>query len=105
MDIVNGSYDGSDIVNQINSEFTQLVGSNFITRQPNVSKTAKNDDIPEFEALSDYDKCTVHCFDSLDALLEPNDEKHAHYWSINSERFQRYIRDQAEYERLLFNDF
>ena len=81
-------------VHQINGVFSQLVATNFISKEPNLASETELSEIPEFIEMSEQDKFDVITAEGLSQAQTHSDKKLTQYWSINTERFQRYIRDQ-----------
>jgi hypothetical protein len=85
-------------VYQINGVFSQLVATNFISKEPNLATGTELSEIPEFIEMSEQDKFDVITAEGLSQGATqsqcPDQKGLTQYWSINTERFQRYIRDQ-----------
>ena len=87
----------NELIFQINSVFSQLVATNFITKEPSLAPSEKLCEVPQFVEMTEHDKFEVQHAENI-SESESLDEKLIQYWSINTERFQRYIRDQLMVE-------
>jgi len=102
---------------QINDVFKHLVGTNFVKREPNLTEESKTNpsDVPEFEELDTQERYAVipdFTYDNIianssettgepankKARLTSHDDANKIYWSINSDRFEKYLSDQIMVE-------
>jgi len=102
---------------QINDVFKHLVGTNFVKREPNLTQESKTNpsDVPEFEELEPQERYAVipdFTYDNIIADGNRNEDGEPGckkpritinnadkiYWSINSDRFEKYLSDQIMVE-------
>lgn len=102
---------------EINDVFKHLVGTNFVKREPNLTEESKTNpsDVPEFEDMETQEKYAVipdFTYANITAgsngtsgeptkkkaRLTSNEDTNKIYWSINSDRFEKYLSDQIMVE-------